>query len=100
MSGADCITTGVKIHLGKRPLVAGDDDSRLGKRREREGEGVGEVEYFHPSKIDVLMHLLHVKSSTTCHINASVFVDADVGMILEERGGEELSVVQEEEEAV
>lgn len=29
MSGTDCITTDVKIHLGKRPLVAGDDDSRL-----------------------------------------------------------------------
>lgn len=38
------------------------------------------------------MHLRHVKSSTTCHINISVFMDA--GMILEEKGGEELSVVQ------
>ncbi len=91
MSGADCITTDVKIHLGKRPLVAGDDGSRLGKRRGREGErerereretergeGVGEVGYSHPSKMDVLMHLLHVKSSTTCHINISVFMD-DIG---------------------
>ena len=26
--GADCITMDVKIHLGKRPLVAGDDDSK------------------------------------------------------------------------
>lgn len=30
MSGADCITTDVKTHLGKRPLVAGDDYSQLG----------------------------------------------------------------------
>lgn len=96
MSGADCITTDVKIHLGKRPLVAGDDDSRLGKRGER--GGVGAMGYFHPSKMDVLMHLLHVKSSTTCHINISVFMD--VGRILEGRGGEELSVVQGEAVAV
>ena len=71
--GADCITADVKIHLGKRPLVAGDDDSK-----ERG------VEQFHPSKMDVLMHLLCVKSSTMCHINISVFMDA------EEKGGGEL----------
>lgn len=28
--GADSITADVKIHLGKRPLVAGDDDSKEG----------------------------------------------------------------------
>lgn len=39
---------------------------------------------FHPSKMDVLMHLLCVKSSTMCHINISVFMDA------EDRGGGEL----------
>lgn len=34
-----------------------------GERRESEGrEGEG---YIHPSEMDVLMHLLHVKSSTT-----------------------------------
>lgn len=71
-----------------------------GRGERGRGEGVGEVEYSHPSKMDVLMHLLHVKSSTTCHINISVFMDADAGMILEERGGEELSVVQGEEEVV
>ena len=45
---------------------------------EREG-----VEQFHPSKMDVLMHLLCVKSSTMCHINVSVF------MVAEEREEEE-----------
>jgi len=35
VSGADCNATDVRIHLGKRPLVGGDDGSRLGRRRRR-----------------------------------------------------------------
>lgn len=77
MSGADCFTTHVKIHPGKRPLVAGDDDNLVGKwwiRRGTKKDGGGGV-----GKMDELMHLLCVKSSTTCHINISAFTDAATG---------------------
>lgn len=54
-------------------------DKEGDEERQGWGVGLGKVESFHPSKMDVLMHLLCVKSSTTCHINISAFTDAATG---------------------